>query len=86
MRSIGWLKVLRRHSARTGCSSGFRWRARDINRRQGGENQFDAARQRQCHQIIGSGIVRGLPAGQDETDRASLIVRAGVDLVRKSAA
>lgn len=26
------------------------------------------------HQIIGSGIVRGLPAGQDEADRASLIV------------
>lgn len=38
------------------------------------------------HQRLGSGVIRGLAAGQDEAERQSLIVAAGVDLARKAAA
>ncbi len=38
------------------------------------------------HEGIDSTVVRRLTAGQDEADRASLIVTAGVDLARKAAA
>lgn len=40
----------------------------------------------QGHQIIDRPIIRSLAAGQDEPDRQSLIVAAGVDLARKAAA
>lgn len=40
----------------------------------------------QGHQIIDCRVVRSLAAGQDEPDRQSLIVAAGVDLARKAAA
>ena len=42
--------------------------------------------QRQGHQVIGGGIIRCLATGQDEPDRQSLIVAAGVDFARKAAA
>jgi hypothetical protein len=38
------------------------------------------------HQRFGSGVIRSLAAGQDEADRQSLIVAAGVDFARKAAA
>lgn len=38
------------------------------------------------HQRLGGDVVGGFAAGQDEAERASLIVRAGVDLARKAAA
>ena len=40
----------------------------------------------QGHQVIDCGIIRSLAAGQDEPDRQSLIVTAGVDFARKAAA
>ena len=42
--------------------------------------------QRQGHQVIGGRIIRCLAAGQDEADRQSLIVAAGVDFAPKAAA
>lgn len=41
---------------------------------------------RDRHQGINGSIVGGFSAGQDEAERASLIVTAGVDLARKAAA
>ena len=38
------------------------------------------------HQRFGGRVIRGLAAGQDEADRQSLIVAAGVDFARKAAA
>ena len=38
------------------------------------------------HQRFGSGVIGSLAAGQDEADRQSLIVAAGVDFARKAAA
>lgn len=40
----------------------------------------------QGHQFIDRPIIRSLTSGQDEPDRQSLIVTAGVDLARKAAA
>jgi hypothetical protein len=40
----------------------------------------------QGDQVIDRPVVRGLSAGRDEAERASLIVAAGVDLARKAAA
>jgi len=40
----------------------------------------------QRHKVIDHIIIRSLSAGQDETDRQSLIVRVEVDFARKSAA
>ena len=50
-----------------------------------GEQRFGLG-QWQRHQIIGGGIIRCLTTGQDEPDRQSLIVTAGVDFARKAAA
>lgn len=40
----------------------------------------------QSHQVIDGAVIRGFAAGQDETERAPLIVAAGVDFARKAAA
>jgi len=40
----------------------------------------------QCHEIVDRAIIGRLAAGQDEAERASLIVATGVDLARKAAA
>jgi hypothetical protein len=42
--------------------------------------------QRQRHEVVSGRIIRCLAAGQDEADRQSLIVTAGVDFARKAAA
>jgi len=39
----------------------------------------------QCHQVIDRPVIGCLAAGQDEAERASLIVAAGMDLARKAA-
>lgn len=41
---------------------------------------------RDFHQRFGGGVIRCFAAGQEKAQRASLIVRAGVDLARKAAA
>jgi hypothetical protein len=41
---------------------------------------------RQRHQVIDSPVIRSCAARQDEAERASLIVAAGVDFARKAAA
>ena len=41
---------------------------------------------RDLYQRLGCGVIGGLTAGQDEADRQSLIVAAGVDFARKAAA
>lgn len=41
---------------------------------------------RDFHQRFGGGVIRCFAAGQEKAERASLIVRAGVDLARKAAA
>ena len=38
------------------------------------------------HERLGCGVIGGPPAGQDEAERQSLIVAAGVDFTRKAAA
>ena len=43
-------------------------------------------RDRDCHQRLGGGLIGSLTASQDEADRQSLIVTAGVDLARETAA
>lgn len=42
--------------------------------------------QRQRHEVVGQGVVGRFAAGQEEAERASLIVCSGVDLARKAAA
>jgi hypothetical protein len=41
---------------------------------------------RDLHERPGCGVIGGLAAGQDEAERQSLIVAAGVDFARKAAA
>lgn len=41
---------------------------------------------RQRHEVLNSAVILRFAAGQDEADRASLIVAAGMDFARKAAA
>lgn len=41
---------------------------------------------RQRHEVLDSAVIRRFAAGQDEAERASLIVAAGMDFARKAAA
>ena len=50
-----------------------------------GEQPFGFG-QRQRHQVLDRAVIRCLTTGQDEAERTSLIVTAGVDFARKAAA